>query len=227
MTNGLHQAGAEIYSNIPINLYGFLFIRHFSEGFLVLPARYASTCYIIPSFTVSTSNTICQSLFALSSVFSNTVIEINLKMKEGSISYDNIQYANNQTLSLVLNKYTTFQIWHSSDLTGTKIIASKPIVVVSGNRCNYINNKASCQPFIEMVLPTNQLDNVYVIPYLNYRYENTIRLLAVNDTHIALKNGNNRTRHVLKSRDFMDYFHTTISYVSSESDLMVHIYTRA
>ncbi|VDI26928.1 Hypothetical predicted protein [Mytilus galloprovincialis] len=113
---------------------------------------------------------------------------------------------------------------HSSDLTGTRIFASKPVVVVSGNRCNYINAKADCQPFIEMVLTTNQLDNVYVIPYIHYRHENTVRVLAVNDTNIALKSGNNRTRNVLKSRDFMDYFHTTISYISSESDVMVHIY---
>ncbi|CAG2191109.1 unnamed protein product [Mytilus edulis] len=75
-----------------------------------------------------------------------------------------------------------------------------------------------------MVLPTNQLDNLYVIPHLNYRLENTVRVIAVNDTNIVMKNGNNRTRHVLKSRDFLNYFHTTISYLSSESNVLVHIY---
>ncbi|VDI26930.1 Hypothetical predicted protein [Mytilus galloprovincialis] len=225
MTNGLHQAGAEIHSNIPITLYGFLFTRgHFSEGFLVLPTRFASTDYIIPSFTVSTAKNICQSIFALSPVYSSTVIQINFKMKDGSVSYDNIRYSNNQTLTLVLNKYTTFQIWHLSDLTGTIIIASKPIVVVSGNRCNYINVKGLCQPFIEMVVPTNQLDNVYVIPYLKYRLANTVRVLAVNNTSVDIKAGNNRSRDSLKSREFIDYLHTTISYVSSESDVLVHIY---
>ncbi|CAG2198462.1 unnamed protein product [Mytilus edulis] len=146
-------------------------------------------------------------------------------MKEGSVSYENIQYSNNQTLTLVLNKYTTFQIWHTSDITGTIVIASHPIVVVSGNRCNYIIVKeSSCQPFIEMVLPTNQLDNVYVIPYLKYRLEITVRVLAVNNTSVDVKVGNNRSRKSLKSREFLDYLHTTISYVSSESDVMVHIY---
>ncbi|XP_052063169.1 IgGFc-binding protein-like isoform X3 [Mytilus californianus] len=223
MTNGLHQAGVEIHSNVPILLYGFIFLPEFSEGFFVLPTRFVSVDYVIPSFTVY--NSICQSVFALSSVYSNTVIEINFKMKDGTISYDNIQYSNNQTLTLVLNKYTSFQMFHSSDLTGTRIISSKPVVVVSGNRCNYIDKKiSSCQPFIEMVLPTNQLDNLYVIPYLNYRPENTVRVLAVNNTNVVLKNGNHRTTNVLKSRDFLDYFHTHISYVSSASDVMVHIY---
>ncbi|XP_063440529.1 IgGFc-binding protein-like isoform X2 [Mytilus trossulus] len=223
MTNGLHQAGAEIHSTVPIILYGFLFLRRYhSEGFLVIPTRYVSTDYVIPSFTPYDSNG--ASLFSLTSVYSNTLIEINFTIKDGSVSYENIQYSNNQTLTLVLNKYTAFQVMHSSDLTGTRIFASKPVAVVSGNRCNYINAKADCQPFIEMVLPTNQLDNVYVIPYIHYRPENTVRVLAVNDTNIALKSGNNRTRNVLKSRDFMDYFHTTISYISSESDVMVHIY---
>ncbi|XP_076111579.1 IgGFc-binding protein-like isoform X2 [Mytilus galloprovincialis] len=222
MTNGLHQAGAEIYSNVPITLYGFLFKRTVSEGFYVLPTRYASTYYVVPSFTVYNSNSL--SLFSLSSLYSNTAIKINFKMKDGLISYENIQYSDNQTLTLLLNQYTTFQISHTSDLTGTKIIASKPVVVVSGNKCNYVNGKASCQPFIEMVLPTNQLDNLYVIPHLNYRLENTVRVIAVNDTNIVMKNGNNRTRHVLKSRDFLDNLHTTISHVSSASDVMVHIY---
>ncbi|CAG2185909.1 unnamed protein product [Mytilus edulis] len=132
MTNGLHQAGAEIHSNVPINLYGFLFKRRdYSEGFLVLPTRFASTNYIIPSFTVSTVSSICQSIFALSPVYSSAVIEINFKIKEGSVSYETIQYSYNQTLTLVLNKYTTFQIWHTSDFTGTIVIASQPIVVVS------------------------------------------------------------------------------------------------
>ncbi|CAG2235303.1 unnamed protein product [Mytilus edulis] len=223
MTNDLHKAGAEIYSNVPITLYGFLFKREVSGGFFVLPTRFVSVDYVIPSFTVYPSG-ISQSVFALSSVHSNTVIEINFKIKEGSVLYDNIPYSNNQTLTLVLNKYTTFQILHTSDFTGTRISASQPVVIVSGNRCNYINYKASCQPFIEMVLPTNQLDNFYVIPHLNYRLENTVRVITVNDTNIVVKNGNDRTTKELQSRDFIDYFHTTISYVSSESDVMVHIY---
>ncbi|XP_063440531.1 uncharacterized protein LOC134721434 isoform X2 [Mytilus trossulus] len=225
MTNGLHQAGAVIHSNVPINLYGFLFVRSYSEGFFVIPTRYASTDYIIPSFTPHNKFKSMYSVFAFSSVYSNTVIEINFKIKDWSVSYDNIQYSNNQTLTLVLNKYTTFQIWHTSDLTGTRIIASKPVVAVSGNVCNVINYAGDCQPFIEMVLPTNQLDNVYVIPHLNYQLENTVRVIAVNDTNVVLKNGDNRTTNVLKSRDFFDYFHTTISCVSSATDVMVHIYS--
>ncbi|OPL32885.1 hypothetical protein AM593_10003, partial [Mytilus galloprovincialis] len=223
MTNGLNQAGAKVHSNVPINqLYGFLFVRAQSEGFLVFPSRYVSTEYIVPSFSVFCSS--CQSLFALTSVYSNTKIEINFRIQDGSAVFGNKQYSNNETLVLVLNMNTAFQIWHTSDLIGTRITASKPLLVVSGHKYNRINGKGAGQTFLEMVLPTNQLDNVYVIPYLNYRLENTVRVLAVNDTNVALKNVNNRTTHVLKSRDFLGYFHSTISYVSSTSDVMVHIY---
>ncbi|XP_063442439.1 uncharacterized protein LOC134722745 [Mytilus trossulus] len=222
MRDGLHQAGAEIHSNIPITMYGFLFVRSLSEGFFVLPTRYASTEYIIPSFTPHSGS--YRSVFSLSSVYSNTIIRINFKIKDGTIEYDNMQYSNNQTLTLVLNKYTAFQISHTSDLTGTIIIASQPIVVVSGNKYNLINGLASSQPFIEMVLPTNQLDNVYIIPHLKYRLENTVRVIAVNETVVVLKNGNIRTSNILKSRDFLDYFHTTISCMSSKNDVMVHIF---
>ncbi|VDI81063.1 Hypothetical predicted protein [Mytilus galloprovincialis] len=222
MRDGLHEAGAEIHSDVPITIYGFLFLRDYSEGFFVLPTRYASTGYLIPSFTPHSVG--YRSVFSLSSVYSNTVIRIHFKIKDGTIRYDNMQYSNNQTLTLVLNKYTTFQISHTTDLTGTLIIASKPVVVVSGNIHNLIIPRGNTQPFTEMVLPTNQLDNVYIIPHLKYRLENTVRIIAVNDTNVALTNGNSRTRNVLKSRDFLDYLHTTISYVSSASDVMVHIY---
>ncbi|CAG2209474.1 unnamed protein product [Mytilus edulis] len=164
MTNGLHQAGAEIHSNVLITLYGFLFVRSQSEGFFVIPTRFVSTEYLIPSFTPY--STTRRSVFSLSSVYSNTIVRIHFKIKDGTIEYDNMQYSNSQTLTLVLNKYTAFQISHTSDLTGTRIIASQPIVVVSGNLYNQVIGIASIQPFIEMVLPTNQIDNVYVIPYL-------------------------------------------------------------
>ncbi|XP_076111583.1 uncharacterized protein LOC143079839 [Mytilus galloprovincialis] len=223
MTNGLHQAGTEIHSNVPITLFGFLFTRnHFSEGFLVIPTRFTSTEYLIPSFTPY--NSAYRSVFSVSSVYSNTVIGIHFKIKDGTIEYDNMQYSNNQTLTLVINKYTAFQISHTSDLTGTRIIASKPVVVVSGNVYNLINGLGSSQPFIEMVIPSDQLDNVYIIPHLKYRLQNTVRVMAVNDTVVVLKNGNIRTSNILESRDFLDYFHTTISCVSSKNDMMVHIF---
>ncbi|CAG2237380.1 unnamed protein product [Mytilus edulis] len=222
MTNGLQQAGAVIHSNVPIILYGFLFVRTYSEGLLVIPTRFASTEYIIPSFTIYSQ--LQYSLFTLSPVYSNTIIQINFKMKDGTISYDNMQFSNNETLTLVLNKYTSFQIRHTSDLTGTQVMASMPVIVVSGNNYNKLNHKRDFQPFIEMVLPLNQLDNVYVIPYLRHRLENTVRIIAVNDTNITLKNGNSRTTDELKSRDSLDFFHTTISFVSSESVVIVHIY---
>ncbi|CAC5371767.1 unnamed protein product [Mytilus coruscus] len=54
LTDDLHQAGAEIHSNVSIILNGFIFRIFLTEGFFVLPTRFASTDYIIPSFTVST-----------------------------------------------------------------------------------------------------------------------------------------------------------------------------
>lgn len=120
---------------------------------------------------------------------------------------------------MVFNKYTAFQIWHSSDKSRTRVTASKPVTVVSGNKC--VNEDSSHvyhnrnRLFVEMVLPTNQLDNVYIIPHLNDRLENDVRVIAVHDTSVVLKKGSNRTRTVLKSREFMDY--VLISYVSSKT----------
>ena len=82
---------------------------------------------------------------------------------------------------------------HFKDLSGTLVTASKPIIFVSGNKCNVINNiNSNCQPFMEMVLPVNQLDHVYIMPAIAQRLVSTVRILAVNDTQITSGNNNKK-----------------------------------
>lgn len=55
-------------------------------------------------------------------------------MDTGSVTYKGVQYSNNQSLTIILDKYITFQMSHMTDLSGTLVTASKPIVIVSGNK---------------------------------------------------------------------------------------------
>jgi hypothetical protein len=223
--DGLYHAGVDIHSDKVIRLYGFLFQRYVCEGFLSIPTRYTSTHYILPSFTVHHDFETQGSVFAVSSVYSQTTINIHFKMDTGSVTYNGVQYSNNQSLTIILDKYITFQMSHLKDLSGTLVTASKPIVVVSGNKCtaiNYINR--NCQPFMEMVLPVNQLDHVYIIPAIAQRLVSTVRILAVNDTQIT--SGNNTKKHseMISSRNHVDLLHGNISYVTASDDIMVVIY---
>ena len=224
--DGLYHAGVDIHSDKFIRLYGFIFDRNLCEGFLSIPTRYTSTHYIIPSFTVYyASSDYFKSTFAVSSVYPRTTINILFKMDTGSVTYKGVQYSNNQSLTIILDKYITFHMSHSTDLSGTLVTASKPIVVVSGSKCNAINDiNFNCQPFMEMVLPVNQLDHVYIIPAIAQRLVSTVRILAVNDTQITSGNNNKKHSSMISSRNHEDLLHGSISYVTASDDVMVVIY---
>ena len=224
--DGLYHAGVDIHSDKAIRLYGFIFQRNVCEGFLSTPTRYTSTHYINPSFTVyDASSDVYKSVFAVSSVYPRTTIDIHFKMDNGSITYNGVQYSNNQSLTIILDKYITFQMSHFKDLSGTLVTASKPIIFVSGNTCNVINNiNSNCQPFMEMVLPVNQLDHVYIIPAIAQRLVSTVRILAVNDTQITSGNNNKKNSNMISSRNHVDLLHGNISYVTASDDVMVVIY---
>jgi hypothetical protein len=77
---------------------------------------------------------------------------------------------------------------------------------------------------MEMVLPVNRLDHVYIIPAITQRVGSTVRILAVNDTQIT--SGNNTKKHseMISSRNHVDLLHGNISYVTASDDVMVVIY---
>lgn len=110
-------------------------------------------------------------------------------------------------------------------MTGTFISSSSPLAVVSGNKCNYIASEDGCNTFIEMVLPVEQLDNIYIVPHIETHVTSTIRLLSLKASSVIIKNTNNST--VVKQiagRDFYDFSHSTISYVNATNDIYVTIY---
>ncbi|CAG2190699.1 unnamed protein product [Mytilus edulis] len=173
--DGYNTAGIEISSEVPMSMYGFILSDwdDNSEGYLAFPVQYAAKSYIVPSFTVSKFrgfSFISKSLLTISPLESDTKMQINLKLKSGSLVLNNVKYKNNDTIQIVIQKHETFQLSHSSDLTGTMITANKRFLLISGNICNYIKNIAGCNPFIEMVLPINQLDKFYVIPKIATRH---------------------------------------------------------
>lgn len=227
--DGYNTAGIEISSEVPMSMYGFILSDwdDNSEGYLAFPVQYAAKSYIVPSFTVSKFRGFSftsKSLLTISPLESDTKMKINLKMKSGSLVLNNVKYKNNDTIQIVIQKHETFQLSHSSDLTGTMITANKRFLLISGNICNYIINIAGCNPFIEMVLPINQLDKFYVIPKIATRHTCTVRILAVNFTIVKIKLGENLIEVELQARHFYDFNYDDSSSISASDDIMVIVF---
>ncbi|XP_071135905.1 uncharacterized protein [Mytilus edulis] len=156
-SDGIHLAGVEIHSDVRIKLYGFENHDHHSEGFLSLPLRFASTKYTIPSLPAYTasSKSDLKNVLVISPIKQNTTVSIHLKLKSGAITYESKTYKNNDTIKLVINEYNTLQLSHTSDLSGTMVTSSKPVIVISGNQCSYAVpaniTLGGCNPFIESI----------------------------------------------------------------------------
>ncbi|XP_071135896.1 IgGFc-binding protein-like [Mytilus edulis] len=227
-SDGIHMAGVELHSDKGINVYGFFFGTGVSGGYSATPTRFASTKYIISSLPSFLNKYSYKNVIALTPGYQNTVVSINLKLKSGSVTYDNKQYSNNDTIRIMINKYDTFQLSATSDLSGTMVTSSKPVIVVSGNQCNSAvpdNIRAgSCNPFIESVLPTDQLDDMFITPYISTRLNNTVRIQAVNSTNLTIKTGNKTISKTLNARDFFYFYYNTISFISSSEDILVTSY---
>ncbi|XP_071137218.1 IgGFc-binding protein-like [Mytilus edulis] len=224
----IHLAGVEVHSDVRINLYGFEYHRGYSEGFLSLPLRFASKKYVIPSLPPYYSEFTSYNLLVLSPIYQNTTVSIHLKLKRGAIAYGSKQYNNNDIIKLVIHKYNTLQLSTTSDLSGTMVTSSKPVIVVSGNKCNTAVpadiSLGGCSSFIESVLPTNQLDNMFITPHISTRLNNTVRIQAVFSTNLTIKTGNKTISKTLNARDYLDFYYNMISFISSSDDILVISY---
>ncbi|CAG2188674.1 unnamed protein product [Mytilus edulis] len=227
-SDGIHLAGVELQSAVRINVYGFLYKDRRSEGFLLMPVKFASTKYIIPTLPIYIDTFDEKNLLALSPVYQNTAVNINLKLKSGSITFQNKQYRDNDTIRIVINKYNTLQLSHTSDLSGTMVTASKQVIVISGNQCNYAVSAnihvGYCQTFIESVLPTDQLDKMFITPHISTRLNNTVRIQAVNDTKLTINIENRKISKSLNARDYWDIYYNTTAFIFASDDILVISY---
>ncbi|CAG2223025.1 unnamed protein product [Mytilus edulis] len=212
----------EVQSSVPISLYGIQDRDKggYTEAYMAIPRKYLSTNYLLPSFKVYVG---ADSALTITTTDESTTVTINLRMEKGPLLYNNVNYNNNDVISLVLNKFYSFKLSHSSDLSGTTIQASKPISVLTSSKANQVTGKHSVNELLEMILPLNQIDNFYVIPEIVTRHTSTVRVYCPEETTLSIYNGNNRlTKHV-EARDFFDITHHKISYINGNRDFLVMI----
>ncbi|CAC5370524.1 unnamed protein product [Mytilus coruscus] len=233
-SDGTGQHGALICPNDTASMYGFYDAQYGGEGYLSIPAQYQSTKYVIPSYNLDQiyQNYASRSIVAISPQKANTIVNILLKSDKGPITVNNARYSPNSSINLVLNPYDTFQFSHTHDLTGTMVTSSAPISVISGSNCinTFLNQCCrtgghhDCNPYMEMILPTDQLDSFYVVPDIaNYQWS-TVRVLSINATTITFRNQTHAITKSLIAREHIDFQHKQISYIQASDNVIVTLY---
>lgn len=75
-----------------------------------------------------------------------------------------------------------------------------------------------------MILPIEQLDQVYIVPHIEKRSDNKIRVLSLETSSVTFKTTKNRAVVQIAERDFSDFIHNMMSYINATNDISVMIY---
>eukprot|EP00105_Crassostrea_gigas_P034103 XP_019918251.1 PREDICTED: IgGFc-binding protein-like isoform X2 [Crassostrea gigas] len=164
-----------------------------------------------------------KSQFAVSVIEDKTAVKVTFKMKRNlTLNIEGNTYYNGDVFHLTLDAFETYQIQHTTDLTGTLIESSAPIAAFSGNDCNDLGN-GGCDFFFEQLPPTDRVDSTYIVPPNSDVRDTIIRITAVENANIAYMIGTvTHTRYMYKS----DSFDTKISssqicFIESKAPILV------
>jgi hypothetical protein len=170
--------GVHVYADYPIVVYGVTRYHYTSDGFLAIPVSSLGKEYIIASYADPTSNTgqWLPSYCGIVAAHDNTEVRFTLGGNGNTKTAGGMKPGDYKTE--ILNQGDVWLIGSLgafADLSGSKIRASRPVAVLSGNFCAYIpSDKAACDYICEMELPTNTWGNDYHVSRIFTRLNNSI-----------------------------------------------------
>lgn len=176
--------------------------------------------YIIMS---TDSPLVGESVFLLAAFDNNTTIMI--LPSQTILVPDDLQAQNYTIITLargllsqefVLNRGQTLLISGLNDLTGTKIIANKPLSVISGHTCAHIPPGFDCEPLAVQIPPVATWGTKFLLaPYAEGNDPQIFRAIASNDTSIVVSCGNSSTVTAFTLNSIYTFATSNYCYIES------------
>nr|XP_022344318.1 SCO-spondin-like isoform X5 [Crassostrea virginica] len=134
-------------------IYGINKERYSCDGFVGLPLDVLSDEYYLVTWYPPSLQ--CELLVV--GVEDSTSVSITLSQHMGTryVSYGGQRYYKGNVVKETLNKYDTWQLVTSGDLTGSYVKSSKPVSVFSGNKKTNIGRGGSSDHLVEQMFPVN------------------------------------------------------------------------
>lgn len=139
LTNGLRGNGIEmsnkairITASEEVTIYGVNKEQYSTDGFVALPVDTLGTEYVAVTWTDEAE-------LMVIATEDNTAVSIKFPTTSPgtpiSITIFSATYGNGDTLNITMNKYETLHFYQDgADFTGTRILSSRPVAVMSGNK---------------------------------------------------------------------------------------------
>ncbi|XP_061180703.1 uncharacterized protein LOC133189329 [Saccostrea echinata] len=183
---------------------------------LIIPTNKLSTKYIVSS-TEPWDTQWDFSQFAFGALYDETTVNVFFKMNDNSrVNLFGRTYGNGDVFSINLQRLETFQIRHTTDLSGTFITSTKGIPVFSGNRCQKLDSRAGCDHMLTQLPPTNELDYQYIVPPFYNNARTLIQVISENMTFVKHSTGNKLSRFRLNRKEFKN-----LTVASNETTVLV------
>ncbi|XP_062574881.1 IgGFc-binding protein-like [Saccostrea cucullata] len=198
----LSTKGISISADEEIVVYGVNREVYSDDAYLALPTDVLGKEY----YTISYSPSYYYCVFAVIGVHDHTRVHIKLANHPNiSVNFHGHVYHRNQWINVTLNRFSTFEISSVGDLTGSHIIANKPVGVISGNKKAVVsvagNTGNSRDHLTEMLLPVQAWGkNFATVPIPERDVGDVFRFVA-SQGHTSV-----RVTGVIDSKNFTDHF---------------------
>lgn len=173
-----------------------------TDPFLALPIRFLNTHeYVYYPFSLAPT-AVADGLVAIVATSDDTTITFKVTV-DSKISFNGsmgwIVLGAEEEQAYVINRLQTVYMSASlTDFTGSKIVADKPLSVISSHKCVFVQSQSeACDDFISQVPPTAVWGTTYYITPFSNRNSYTLRIIATYERTRVQVTCNGMQRNVL------------------------------
>jgi len=172
------KAGINITSSTPVVVYALNRFNNSSEGFLALPVSRLGTDYMVASWSqhTATNGFMLPSHTNIVAAYDNTKVTFTMGGSVGARTRGGLTMGQSKSWNLQKGDVLCFandSLEH--DLSGSRVVADKPIGVVSGNECaNVPKTYNGCDFICEMEIPVTSWGKEYHMTPIGGRNFNPI-----------------------------------------------------
>lgn len=209
VSDGVENHGIRITADAPVTVYGLNKAAFTTDAFAGLPISTLGSNYRIMTYSGSPQ-------LAVVATEDNTVVEVTPSVAVGA-------RAAGVTYEVSLNALQVYQLTGRTDLTGTQIIASKPVAVFGGARCvNVPPGFFACDHLVEQIPPVDTWgQSVITVPLATRFNGDTFRILANEEETIVNILGQDPETLVLNKGQFAERILRGVNRITANQPVLV------
>lgn len=205
--DAIEKKGVHIIANANVAVYGTTRMDYSTDSFLALPTPCLGVEYWVSSFrnVFDGIPVLNGSQFAIVATANGTEVTITPRTQVGT-------HPAAQPYLIQLNRGETYQLRQEAgqpaDITGTRIISSKPIGVFGSHRCANVQsvNQFFCDSIVEELLPVPSWGTTFFVVPLATRASDTVRVLSSdNDNLVTVVTLSGNLSFVLQRGEHRDF----------------------